>query len=63
MGLMLGVFGGIAVLAVLVIARELGLVPARFAARYGMAALVVLLGLVPVAGAVLGFFEGRAKLD
>lgn len=63
MGLLLGFFGGLAVLAVLVIARELGLVPARFAERYQQAALIALLVVVPLLGAVLGFLEGRAKLD
>lgn len=63
MGVLLGIFGGVAVLAVLVIARELGLVPARLAERYEGAALILLLVIVPVGGAVLGFLEGRAKLD
>lgn len=63
MGAIIGLFGGIAVLAVLVIAREVGLVPERFAARYQAAALVALLLVVPLVGAVLGFLEGRAKLD
>jgi uncharacterized membrane protein (DUF373 family) len=63
MGLLLGFFGGLAVLAVIVIARELGLVPARFADRYQLAALIALLVVVPLLGAVLGFLEGRAKLD
>lgn len=63
MGIIIGLFGGLAVLAVIVIARELGLVPVRIAERYRTAALVVLLVGVPLAGAVLGFLEGRAKLD
>lgn len=63
MGFILGLFGGLAVLAVIVIARELGLVPVRIAERYRTAALLVLLIGVPVVGAVLGFLEGRAKLD
>jgi hypothetical protein len=62
-GLLLGIFGGLAVLAVVVIARELGLVPERFVVRYRAGALVLLLVLVPLVGAVLGFLEGRAKLD
>lgn len=63
MGILLGLFGGVAVLAVVVIARELGLVPERLAVKYQQAALVTLLVIVPVVGGLLGFLEGRAKLD
>lgn len=63
MGLIIGLFGGVAVLAVLVIATELALVPARIAERYRTAALVLLLVVVPLVGTVLGWLEGRAKLD
>lgn len=63
MGALLGLFGGIAVLAVLVIAREVGLVPLRLAERYAPLALIALLVVVPLIGGVLGFLEGRAKLD
>lgn len=63
MGALLGAFGGIAVLAVLVIGRELGLVPERIAGRYALPAMIALLVAVPIVGAALGFLEGRAKLD
>lgn len=63
MGLIVGLFGGIVALALLVIARELGLVPTRLAERYEEPALVALLLVVPILGAVLGYLEGRAKLD
>lgn len=63
MGLVIGLFGGVAVLAVLVIATELALVPARLAERYRTAAVVLLLVVVPLVGTVLGWLEGRAKLD
>lgn len=63
MGLLIGLFGGLAVLAVIVIARELGLVPERLVGRYRTAALVLLLVVVPLVGSALGFLEGRAKLD
>lgn len=63
MGILLGLFGGVAVLAVIVIAREVGLVPERLAVKYQQAALVTLLVIVPVVGGLLGFLEGRAKLD
>lgn len=63
MGLLIGLFGGLAVLAVVVIARELGLVPERLVVRYRTGALVLLLIVVPLVGSALGFLEGRAKLD
>ena len=63
MGLLIGLFGGLAVLAAVVIGRELGLVPERLAARYRTGALLLLLVVVPLVGSVLGYLEGRAKLD
>jgi hypothetical protein len=62
-GLVLGLFCGVAILAVLVAGSEL-LAPAvpRLAGRARVAALVLCLVALPVAGAVLGYLEGRLKL-
>ncbi len=62
-GLVLGLFGGILLFAVLVVGGELlpGVVP-RLAGRARIAAMVLSFVLLPLAGAALGWMEGRLKL-
>jgi hypothetical protein len=62
-GLVIGLLAGVAVLAVLTIAANVvpG-VPERLVDRLRVPALVILLGVVPLAAAIVGFLEGRAKL-
>jgi hypothetical protein len=62
-GLVIGVVAGVVVLAVLTIAAHLvpG-VPERLVERLRVPVAVLLLAVVPLAAAVLGYLEGRAKL-
>lgn len=63
-GLVLGLFAGLMLFAVLVIGGELasGLVP-KLGGRLRIAASIVSFVILPLAGAVLGFLEGRLKLQ
>ena len=61
-GLVLGLFVGLGALAVLAVATTSIPSLARIAERARSAALVVTLLLLPLAGAILGWLEGRAKL-
>lgn len=62
-GLVLGLFAGVLLFAVPVIASELaaGFLP-RLGARARTTLAVVSFAVLPVAGATLGFLEGRLKL-
>jgi Na+-translocating ferredoxin:NAD+ oxidoreductase RnfE subunit len=62
-GLVMGLLAGIGGLAVLTLAvNVIPGIPERLVERLRLPVLVVLLAGVPLAGAVLGFLEGRAKL-
>ncbi len=62
-GLVVGLLVGVGALAVLVLVTHVvpG-VPERLVERLRAPALVVLLGVVPLVAAALGYLEGRAKL-
>lgn len=62
-GLVLGLFGGILLFAVLVAGGELlpSVVP-RLGGRARLVAVLFSFVLLPLAGAVLGWMEGRLKL-
>jgi hypothetical protein len=62
-GLVLGLFAGVLLFAVPVIAGELagGIVP-RLSARGRLALAVISFAVIPLAGAILGLLEGRLKL-
>jgi amino acid permease len=62
-GLVLGLFSGILLFAVLVLGGELlpGVVP-RLGGRARLAAALLCFVLIPFAGAALGWMEGRLKL-
>ena len=60
-GLVLGLFAGTLLFAVLVLGGELLPVP-RLAGRARVAAAIFSFLFLPVAGAVLGWLEGRLKL-
>jgi hypothetical protein len=62
-GLVMGLLAGIGVLALLTLAANVvpG-IPERLVERLRLPVLIVLLACLPLAGAVLGFLEGRAKL-
>ena len=62
-GLLLGLFAGVFLFAVPVIGSELGpgFVP-RLGPRARLVLAVVAFALLPMAGATLGFLEGRLKL-
>jgi len=62
-GLVVGLVGGVALLAVLTIAVNLvpGM-PERVVERLRVPVVVLLLVVVPLASAVLGYLEGRAKV-
>ncbi len=62
-GLLLGLFAGLLVFAVVVIGSELlsGIVP-RLGPRARVIIAVVSFAVLPLAGATLGFLEGRLKL-
>jgi hypothetical protein len=62
-GFLIGLIGGVALLAALTLVVNLvpGL-PGRLVERLRVPALVLLLAVVPVAAAVMGYIEGRSKL-
>lgn len=62
-GLVLGLFAGVLVFAVPIIAGELasGLVP-RLGPRGRLTLAVISFAVIPLAGAILGLLEGRLKL-
>lgn len=62
-GLVLGLFGGILLFAVLLLGGELlpSVVP-RLGGRARLAAALLSFVLLPLAGAALGWMEGRLKL-
>ena len=62
-GIVLGLIAGVMLFAVLVIGGELlsGVIP-RLAGRARVAAALLSFVVLPVAGAVLGWLEGRLKL-
>ena len=63
-GFILGLFAGLALFAVLVISGELaaGVIP-RLGGRVRALVSVVSFVVLPLAGAVLGWLEGRLKLQ
>lgn len=61
-GLVLGVFVGLGALALLAALATFVPLAARWADRLRAPVLVATLVLLPLAGAVLGWLEGRAKL-
>jgi hypothetical protein len=62
-GLVMGLIAGVGLLALLTLAANLipG-IPERVVERLRLPVLVLLLGVVPVVAALLGYMEGRAKL-
>jgi len=63
-GLVLGLMAGLLVFAMLVLGGELApAVMSRFGARARGIATFITLGLLPLAGGVLGWLEGRLKLQ
>ncbi len=62
-GLLLGLFAGLALLGILaIIAALLPAGAARMVERVRAPALVLCLVMMPAAGALLGYLEGRLKL-
>ena len=61
-GLVLGLFLGLGALALLAFISTMIPAASRWAERLRAPALVVMLVLLPLAGALLGYLEGRAKL-
>ena len=62
-GLAMGLIGGVLVTAALVLLAQLTPLPARLVDRLRVPVVVLLLVGAPLVGAVLGYLEGRAKLD
>ena len=62
-GLAMGLIGGVLVTAALVLVAQLTPLPARLVDRLRVPVVVLLLVGAPLVGAVLGYLEGRAKLD
>ena len=62
-GLVMGLIGGVLVTAALVLVAQLVPLPTRLVDRLRVPVLVLLLVGGPLIGAVLGYLEGRAKLD
>jgi hypothetical protein len=62
-GLVMGLVAGVALLALLTLATSVvpG-IPERLVDRLRMPVLALLLGVLPLVAAVLGYLEGRAKL-
>lgn len=62
-GLVLGLFGGVLLFAVLVVGGELlpGVIP-RLGGRARIGIAILSFVLLPLAGAALGWMEGRLKL-
>jgi len=62
-GLVVGLIAGVGLLAVLTLAvNVVPGVPGRVVERLRLPAVALLLGVVPLAAAVVGYLEGRAKL-
>jgi hypothetical protein len=62
-GLVMGLFAGVGVLALLtLVVNVVPGIPERLIERLRVPVLILLLGCVPIAAAVLGYLEGRAKL-
>ena len=62
-GLVIGLVAGVVTLALLtVVVTVVPGLPERLIDRLRGPTLALLLGLVPLAGALLGYLEGRAKL-
>ena len=61
-GLVLGLFLGLGALAILAFISTMIPAASRWAERLRAPALVLTLVLHPLAGALLGYLEGRAKL-
>jgi riboflavin transporter FmnP len=62
-GLIVGLLGGVALLAlVTLVVNVLPGISERFVDRMRVPVLVLLLVLVPLAAAIIGYLEGRAKL-
>jgi hypothetical protein len=62
-GLVMGLIAGVLLLAILTLAAKLlrG-IPERVAERLRLPVVALLLGVLPLVAAVLGYLEGRAKL-
>jgi hypothetical protein len=62
-GLVMGLIAGVLLLAILTLAASLlpG-IPERVAERLRLPVVALLLGVLPLVAAVLGYLEGRAKL-
>jgi hypothetical protein len=62
-GLVMGLIGGVGLLALLTLAvNVVPGVPERLVERLRVPVAAVLLGAIPLAAALLGYLEGRAKL-
>lgn len=62
-GLVVGLIVGVGVLALLTLAASvLPGIPERLVERLRLPVLALLLGVVPLVAALLGYLEGRAKL-
>jgi hypothetical protein len=62
-GLVMGLLAGVGLLALLTLAvNVVPGIPERLVERLRLPVLIVLLGCVPLAAALLGYLEGRAKL-
>lgn len=62
-GFVVGLLGGVALLAlVTLVVNVLPGISERFVDRMRVPVLVLLLVLVPLAAAIIGYLEGRAKL-
>jgi hypothetical protein len=62
-GLAMGLVAGVGLLALLTLAvNVVPGVPERVVERLRLPVVVILLGVVPLAAAFLGYLEGRAKL-
>ena len=63
-GLVLGLFVGTLLFAILLLAGELGAgVLPRLVGRARVVASIVSFAIIPLAGAILGWLEGRLKLQ
>jgi hypothetical protein len=62
-GLVVGVIAGVGLLALLTLAvNVVPGIPERVVERLRLPVVALLLGVVPLAAALLGYLEGRAKL-
>ena len=63
-GFIIGLIAGVAALALAtLVVHVVPGIPERFVERARSPVLVLLLAIVPLAGALLGYLEGRAKLS